>query len=188
MNDVAPERPPATSSPIRWPDIPACYGWLSLDRRGAWRLKGEVIHHGGMIEFINRNYGPDGTGNWVFRNGPQLVFVDLDYTPFVLRLQVDGRFLLHTGQSAGTPAAAFVDEEGQVLIAVEGGIGLVDDRDLGRFIDGCCHLESDGRNDGSPAQVAGGETRLSWQGLALHPVSRRVVPGLFGFEPLPRPD
>lgn len=116
-----------------------------------------------------------------------MVFVDLVYTPLVLRLQVDGSLLFHTGEPAGAPSAAFVDEEGHVLIEVEHGIGLIDDRDLGRFFDVCCQLDSDERTDGSPALVAGGEPRLSWQGLALHPVSRRVVPGLFGFEPLPRP-
>ena len=25
----------------KWPDVPACYEWLALDRRGQWRLQGE---------------------------------------------------------------------------------------------------------------------------------------------------
>ena len=24
----------------KWPDVPAVWGWLSLDRRGVWKLKG----------------------------------------------------------------------------------------------------------------------------------------------------
>ena len=38
----------------RWPNVPAVYGWLGLDRRGCWRLRGERITHGGAIEFINQ--------------------------------------------------------------------------------------------------------------------------------------
>ena len=27
----------------RWPDVPAVYGWLSLDRRGRWLIRGETL-------------------------------------------------------------------------------------------------------------------------------------------------
>jgi hypothetical protein len=47
---------------VKWPDVPACYGWLSLDRRGRWRLKGEIVSHAGLIAFINSRYGPDDSG------------------------------------------------------------------------------------------------------------------------------
>ena len=33
----------------RWPDVPAVYGWLALDRRGNWRLKEAVSGRFGRI-------------------------------------------------------------------------------------------------------------------------------------------
>ena len=30
----------------RWPDVPAVYGWLELDVRGRWRLRGEPVRGG----------------------------------------------------------------------------------------------------------------------------------------------
>jgi len=30
----------------KWPGVPAVYGWLELDRRGGWRIKGERIGNG----------------------------------------------------------------------------------------------------------------------------------------------
>ncbi len=75
----------------KWPDVPDCTGWLALDARGRWRI-GEAkagprqpITHAAMIAFINRNYGAHGR-YWVFQNGPQRVYVELEYTPFVWRL------------------------------------------------------------------------------------------------------
>jgi hypothetical protein len=35
---------------VKWPEVPACYGWLSLDRRGYWRLKEHVISRAGLID------------------------------------------------------------------------------------------------------------------------------------------
>ena len=29
----------------RWPNVPAVYGWMSLDRRGRWCLQGEPVVH-----------------------------------------------------------------------------------------------------------------------------------------------
>ena len=48
----------------KWPNVPACFEWLSLDRRGQWRLKGEVIAHRGLITFLNLNYAVDDLGRW----------------------------------------------------------------------------------------------------------------------------
>ena len=70
----------------KWPNVPAVYGWLSLDRRGNWRIKGERIANAGISAFIGRNYGQDNEGRWFFQNGPQRVYVALDYTPFVYRI------------------------------------------------------------------------------------------------------
>ena len=50
---------------IKWPDVPDCYGWLALDRRGQWRMRdeftqqnnlpGQVIKHQSLNEFMFPN-------------------------------------------------------------------------------------------------------------------------------------
>ena len=75
----------------KWPNVPAVYGWLSLDRRGQWLLQGERISNPTVTAFIGRNYERDERGCWFFQNGPQRVFVQLDYAPLVLRVVDGGR-------------------------------------------------------------------------------------------------
>ena len=114
----------------KWPDVPAVYGWLGLDRRGRWRLRGELIRNDAANRFIDRNYACDEAGRWFFQNGPQRVFVALEYAPFVYRLDDAGTFTAHTGRPAGAPLAAALDEEQNVTVVTGLGPGLVDDRDL----------------------------------------------------------
>ncbi|MCW5606387.1 MAG: DUF2946 family protein, partial [Burkholderiales bacterium] len=118
----------------KWPNVPSVYGWLSLDRRGEWRIKGERIANPGVVEFIGRNYEHDAEGRWFFQNGPQRVFVSLDYTPFVYRVTgMDGAPLAlqtHTGRPVASVQGAWIDEAGTVLVLTEHGAGLVHDRDL----------------------------------------------------------
>jgi len=77
----------------RWPQVPAVYGWLALDRRGNWLLResegGRLgrIGNAALREFIGRNYAADARGCWYFQNGPQRVFVELAYTPWVLHYE-----------------------------------------------------------------------------------------------------
>jgi len=112
----------------RWPDVPAVYGWLSLDRRGNWRIKGERVGNAALREFIARNYLADERGCWFFQNGPQRVFVQLAYTPLVAHYE--GEALLdHCGRPF-SGATLYQDDEGSVLLAGEGGVALLDDRDL----------------------------------------------------------
>jgi hypothetical protein len=142
----------------KWPDVPDVYGWLSLDRRGNWLIKGEKIGNAAFRDFISRNYASDAHGNWYFQNGPQRVFVTLAYTPLVLHFESAELF-----DHCGRPFAlqqAFVDEEGSVLMQGSGGIGLLDDRDLAGFAD---------RAQGLPA------------------IPRAAVPACFGFMPQPAP-
>jgi len=118
-------------SMARWPNVPAVYGWLSLDRRGNWRIKGERVGNAALREFIGRNYHHDERGCWFFQNGPQRVFVELAYTPLVVHYDGDG-LLDHCARPF--PARnIFQDEEGSVLIEGERGVALLDDRDLGRI-------------------------------------------------------
>jgi len=117
----------------KWPNVPAVYGWLGLDRRGHWRLKGQTISNTALREFIGRNYQPDEKGRWYFQNGPQRVYVALAYTPLVAHYQGDALFD-HCGRSLRMNGA-YVDDEGSVLISGGEGIALLDDRDLARIAD-----------------------------------------------------
>ena len=122
----------------RWPNVPAVYGWLALDRRGNWRIKGERIGNVALREFIARNYAADAQGRWFFQNGPQRVYVTLAYTPFVMHYEGE-RLVDHCGQAV-EPTATYIDDEGSVLVYGQQGIGLLDDRDLARYADSGEHL------------------------------------------------
>jgi hypothetical protein len=117
----------------RWPNVPAVYGWLALDRRGNWQIRGERIGNVALREFIARNYEPDGEGRWFFQNGPQRVYVSLAYTPLVVHFE--GESLVDHCDRAFTAEEVFQDEEGSVLMAGAGTVALLDDRDLVRFAD-----------------------------------------------------
>ncbi len=125
----------------KWPNVPNVFGWLSLDRRGNWLIKGERIGNPAVIEFIGRNYAADERGRWYFQNGPQRVFVSLAYTPFVVRTVGGEAFRLetHTGKCLEHASGAWVDENGALIVRWAGGLGAVTDRDLGevslRFTD-----------------------------------------------------
>jgi hypothetical protein len=117
----------------KWPNVPAVYGWLSLDRRGNWLIKGERIGNAGLREFIARNYGSDAAGRWYFQNGPQRVYVSLAYTPLVVHYEGE-RLVDHCGR-AFSAVGAFQDDEGSVLFDGDATVALLDDRDLARFAD-----------------------------------------------------
>jgi hypothetical protein len=117
----------------KWPDVPAVYGWLSLDRRGNWRIKGERISNAALREFIARNYESDALGRWYFQNGPQRVYVALAYTPLVAHYEGEALFD-HCGRPLRM-SRIFVDDEGSVLIEGGAGIALLDDRDLAQVAD-----------------------------------------------------
>ena len=118
----------------KWPNVPAVYGWLALDRRGNWLLKRETIGNDPLKAFISRNYQHDDAGHWYFQNGPQRVFVDLDYTPFVYRVTSDRHASLalatHIGDGVNTLHGAWIDEHGAILLHTDQGIGVVHDQDI----------------------------------------------------------
>jgi hypothetical protein len=117
----------------KWPNVPAVYGWLDLDRRGNWLIKGERIANLALREFIARNYAADPQGRWFFQNGPQRVYVKLAYTPFVMHFEGE-RLYDHCGRAVRA-LETFLDDEGSVLIRGEHGVGVLDDRDLERYAD-----------------------------------------------------
>lgn len=180
----------------RWPNVPALYGWLSLDRRGQWRLQGEPIRHSGMVAFISRNYAATQDGEWFVQNGPQRVFVSLHYTPWVLRWNGEEGFLRHTGEPAREPSGAWLDEDGNLLIAFSAGIGLACDQDLpalvARFSATPNRVSVEG-SDGTEALEAflAGSSPSLWLHLPRGPVQvqaidSRSVPDRFGFTPKPQ--
>lgn len=121
----------------KWPNVPHCYGWLSLDRRGQWRMRdeaaqaagtaGDPIRHTALLAFIARNYDSDEAGRWYFQNGPQRVYVGLAYAPFVVRLSWDAAANEGNGAPVLTdqlghafvPQACLLDEDGNVAFVGE---------------------------------------------------------------------
>jgi hypothetical protein len=114
---------------IKWPNVPDCYGWLALDRRGQWRMRdefaqqnglpGQVIEHAALKEYISRNYACDQMGRYFFQNGPQRVFITLNATPWIVRItpNIDGQKMVTQCQTEINPTAAFSDEQGNIYIA-----------------------------------------------------------------------
>lgn len=117
----------------KWPNVPAVYGWLELTSRGEWKIKGEPIDNETICDFIGRNYTNDGCGNWFFQNGPQRVFVALEATPIIYRLDEFGRLQAHTGAQPRELRAAFADAKGRLFLETELGPGLVDSADTVKF-------------------------------------------------------
>jgi len=113
----------------RWPDVPALFGWLGLDRRGRWRIRGEVISRPQIIDTINRNYAADPHGRWYFQNGPQRGYVTLERAPLILHVEHDV-LVTHTQQRVANPSQLLLDEEGCVFLTTEHGPGALVDTDL----------------------------------------------------------
>ena len=136
----------------KWPRVPHCWGWLALDARGDWymrdervqaagpfpRVKGSVIRHDKLREFIHRNYLADELGAWFFQNGPQRVYVQLEAAPLVWRLDAAGeappRLTSHHGVPA-QPRSHWLDEQGRLYADSEAGYGIVHTLDMGLVAD-----------------------------------------------------
>ena len=116
-----------------WPQVPDLYGWLYLDRRGTWLIKGEQVKHLGMIRFLKKNYRKHKNGEWYIKNGPQKAFVTLEYTPFLVRLALDGTLTTHTDIKIDKLTDITLDDEGNILLGSNMGVALLDDRDLYLF-------------------------------------------------------
>lgn len=178
----------------RWPDVPALYGWLALDRRGRWRIKGETISRPQIIDTINSNYAADEHGRWYFQNGPQRGYVALARAPLLLRAEDDGSLWTHRGEAVTGISAAYVDEHGGLWFATTQGPAALHEQDLDWAID---HLRLDNR----PMPEAGLTAALALPSgaatpLALHlgsqrlPVTRLDVaeaPATLGFVADPQP-
>lgn len=185
----------------KWPNVPAVYGWLSLDGRGSWFIKGDRVTNPTLSAFISRNYESDGAGRWFFQNGPQRVFVAIQYTPFVYRVTNEAKSPLaiesHTGLAVGALSGAWIDENGALLIETEHGIGTIDDRDLDKML--AALVDANGAS--APEAVLDEVTQLMQQGEAaplwlqfggarvkVDPITSAAVPSRFGFDAEPAAD
>ena len=177
----------------RWPDVPDVYGWLSLDARGRWRLRGELIGNPALNEFIGRNYACDPRGAWFFQNGPQRVFVELACTPWVLHLTGTGELETQTGTPFRMLRNAWLDNQGRLLISGAAGLGLVHDRDLAALLDRLVDADGQAADMQACAKLMAGKAlpiqlRLAQQHLPVSPVSADALEALGGFIAVPAPE
>ena len=190
-------------SMLKWPNVPSVYGWLRLDRRGDWlvRMPGSApggaprfdrIRNPAVVEFIGRNYARDAEGRYYFQNGPQRVYVSLDCTPWVYRLDDSGAALVaQNGALAGAPHSAFFDERDALVLDCDHGPGVVADRDLAaiaeRFADAAGRpLDPESLFE----RVRAGErVEAQWMGapLAVAAIDSGELPARFGFVARPAP-
>lgn len=133
----------------KWPNVPACHGWLGLDARGQWFMRddraqaagpfvgagstpesrGALLRHDKLIDFIHRNYEADADGCWFFQNGPQRVYVELEATPLIWRIADDFSATAHTGEP-GRIQRCVIDEHGRLYLDSAQGFGLVHTLDM----------------------------------------------------------
>jgi Protein of unknown function (DUF2946) len=161
----------------KWPNVPACRGWLALDARGDWymrddrvqaagsfpQVKGSRIRHDKLLEFIHRNYARDDDGAWFFQNGPQRVYVELEAAPFIWRVAArDGALTSHSGSPASY-RSAWLDQAGRLFLDTDIGFGLVHTQDM---------------HEAARAVESG-----TWR---PQPMSHDEMPRRFGFVPSPQ--
>jgi hypothetical protein len=161
----------------RWPNVPAVYGWLGLDRRGQWLIKGERIPNPLVTEFIGRNYAP-----FVLRT------VNRDGDPLELRT--------HNGKQVSRVNGVWVDEGGVVLVDNEHGLGTVHDRDLERLVP--CLVDAGARPveeaalDGLMEALERGQPAALWLSVGgskpkIEPIASGDVAKRFAFVAQPEP-
>jgi hypothetical protein len=176
------------------------YGWLNLDRRGNWLLRGEPVSNSRITDYLGHHYTCDADGRWYVENGAQQVFVVLEYTPLVLRVVESAdtqlRLVTHNKRPVATMRGTWLDETGSLLLDTEAGVGLLDDRDLDRLLfcfegPGGKVLDEDALADAIAHLQSGGDPTLMFRyGNSIAPVRRiaaAAVPATFGFIPRPHP-
>lgn len=156
----------------KWPNVPACHGFLTLDRRGRWRVDGGVITHPGAVAFLNRHYASDGNGRWYVQNGPQTAYVDLELAPWILSIAPDGALSTHTGMAVDGFGALFVTDAGDVLVDTPLGLAAIADRDLSLFAGGLRTPDGADALDVLAGLGAGAEASVATADGVLHPVRR----------------
>jgi len=180
----------------KWPDVPAVFGWLSLDARGVWRIRGQAVTHPLSLAVIAENYSVGPCGCWFFQNGPQRVFVNLNPTPWVFKFQ-HGEWRDHTGVRIGEPRSVWLDEEWQMYWQTADKFGIVDDRDLvlaASFLhNGKGETLGDAGDsflNAEASESACEDLWFTWRSkrIPVGFVSSETLPATFGFVASPQPD
>jgi len=91
--------------------------------------KGSMLKHEKLIDFIERNYSVDAQGCWYFQNGPQRVYVELEATPFIWRVDEQGAIFSSARQTT-TLVQVYMDERGWPYLQTALGFGLVHTQDV----------------------------------------------------------
>jgi hypothetical protein len=200
-----------TQSLVKWPTVPHCFGWLALDRRGAWRMRddyaqahglpGAVIKHAALNAFIARNYASDADGRYFFQNGPQRVYISLDATPWVVRMIPTGN-AEHPWQfqtqceSLLLPTAAFMDEAGHILIegmlkqtisSTANQFREIERLSIALLHDHDIEIFSGLASLGNTACALEGSWRWHGSDLRLEPITTAEVESRFQFQTRPQP-
>ena len=200
-----------TQSLVKWPSVPHCFGWLALDRRGAWRMRddyaqahglpGDVIKHAALNAFIARNYASDADGRYFFQNGPQRVYISLDATPWVVRMmptrnaEYPWQFQTQC-ESLLLPTAAFMDEAGHILIegmlkqtisSTANQFREIERLSIALLHDHDIEIFSGLASLGNTACALEGSWRWHGSDLRLEPITTAEVESRFQFQTRPQP-
>lgn len=177
----------------RWPNVPALFDWLSLDRRGRWLIKDDPITHPRIVETINRNYGVDQHGRWYFQNGPQRGYMALAYAPFVLRREQDA-FVTHNNLPVSQVRRVLLDEGGTMSLLTEHGLGEVQGSDLDWMLSRLTmrgapitELDLDELLATPSGITTSAELDLSFVQLRIERLDASAAPSALGFCRMPRP-
>lgn len=179
----------------RWPNVPALFGCLGLDRRGRWLIQGGTITHPRVVETINRNYAGDEHGRWYFQNGPQRGYLELESTPLILFVAEDQTHLMtHTRRPVEQVTNAYLDEEGALVLATEHGPGELMGSDLPWALERMSAQQRPIDDDALAAALAlpsGAVTDITLSiassAVPLQRLNFAEAPSVLGYERLPAP-
>ena len=175
----------------RWPDVPAVYGYIGVNRRGEFLLKGHVVSHARTREFINRNYALDDQGRAYFQNGPQRAYADLEVTPWIYRLMDDGSLRTHTETPVTKLDEAWLAPDGDVVLVTELGPGLLHAQDLDALPGYLRTMDGVSLDDALTALLQGDSAdvtlSLSCGQTRLQLLDSNNIPARFGIDTQPSP-
>ncbi|MDO5667565.1 MAG: DUF2946 family protein [Alcaligenaceae bacterium] len=138
----------------KWPNVPAAYGWLSLNERGLWRFHhqgdfaadpaGDTIENRQLIDFLGRNYTVNDRGEWYVQNGPQKAYVTLPHAPLILFYNNSQTTLsTHHDHTVSTIKQWYFSNDGRIFAQTDLGAAMLSGRDAPAFIEDARVLEED---------------------------------------------